>query len=199
MKPSIDEKVKHPHILEYNKKYRGITSAKTNPTRGKRYSMNIHTDIYAAFRDHVIKATPEQDKWKLGLLTQGQIAWKKFERVTRNHSFTQEACFEICIHPIITSGYLDYYGFSTLCKTNSIIPHLTEMIIKCSSYEFTWLAYKYADWKQQTTMPQDHALATLAALFHYRMHATDVLRFLGGTYTGEHRDIDTIVNNPNVA
>ena len=67
------------------------------------------------------------------------------------------------------------------------------MIIKCSSYEFTWLAYEDADWKQQTTVPQDHALATLAALFHYCMHAPDVLRFLGGTYTGEHRNINTIV------
>ena len=33
----------------------------------------------------------------------------------------------------------------------------------------------------------------LAALFHYRMHAPDVMRFLGGTYTGEHRDINDIV------
>jgi len=33
----------------------------------------------------------------------------------------------------------------------------------------------------------------LAALFHYRMHAPDVMRFLGGTYTGKHRDINDIV------
>jgi len=33
----------------------------------------------------------------------------------------------------------------------------------------------------------------LSALFHYRMHTPDVMRFLGGTYTGEHRDITSIV------
>ena len=42
-------------------------------------------------------------------------------------------------------------------------------------------------------MPQSHARATLAALFHYNMHAADVLRFLGGTYAGKHRDIDSAV------
>ncbi|KAL7544775.1 hypothetical protein ACHAWF_013580 [Thalassiosira exigua] len=33
----------------------------------------------------------------------------------------------------------------------------------------------------------------LAALFHYRMHAADLMRFLGGTYTGEYRNIDETV------
>ena len=47
-------------------------------------------------------------------------------------------------------------------------------------------------WKQQTTVPQSHSRAMLAALFHYRMHAPDLMRFLGGTYTGEHKDINAI-------
>lgn len=66
-------------------------------------------------------------------------------------------------------------------------------MIKCYSYDFTWIAEEDAEWKKQTTVPQNHAMATLAALFHYRMHAPDVMRFLGGTYTGEYRDIDAIV------
>ena len=37
----------------------------------------------------------------------------------------------------------------------------------------------------------------LAALFHYNMHAADIMRFLGGTYTGEHSGIDAIVVNLN--
>ncbi|KAL7545571.1 hypothetical protein ACHAWF_008925, partial [Thalassiosira exigua] len=36
-------------------------------------------------------------------------------------------------------------------------------------------------------------MAMLAAPFHYQMHASDVMRFLGGTFTGEHRDITSIV------
>ena len=33
----------------------------------------------------------------------------------------------------------------------------------------------------------------LAALFHYKLHAPDMMRFLGDTYTGEHRNITSIV------
>ena len=46
---------------------------------------------------------------------------------------------------------------------------------------------------KKTTVPQEHAIAMMAATYHYGMHTPDVLRFLGGTYTGEHRDIDETV------
>ena len=55
------------------------------------------------------------------------------------------------------------------------------------------MAYEDPFWKEQTTVPIIHAGAILAALFHYKMHAADLMCFLGGTYTGEHRDIDAIV------
>ena len=41
--------------------------------------------------------------------------------------------------------------------------------------------------------PNFHARAILAVLFYYKIHAADVMRFLGGTYMGEHRDVDAIV------
>ena len=104
----------------------------------------------------------------------------------------QEGCFETCIFPILVSGYLGYYEFARLCTDNKVITHLVKMIIKCHSYDFTWIAYEDPFWKQQTTVPQSHSRAMLAALFHYRMHAPDLMRFFGGTYTGEHKDINAI-------
>ena len=91
------------------------------------------------------------------------------------------------------SGYLDYYAFTSLCSAHPLIEHLAKVIIKCYTYDFTWIAYEDPYWKDQITVPKSHAKAMLAALFHYRMNTPDVLRFLGGTYTGEHRDINTIV------
>ena len=55
------------------------------------------------------------------------------------------------------------------------------------------MAYEDPFWKAQMTVPIIHARVMLAALFHYKMHAADVVRFLGGTYMGEHHDIDAIV------
>ncbi|KAL7523679.1 hypothetical protein ACHAXR_000284, partial [Thalassiosira sp. AJA248-18] len=60
------------------------------------------------------------------------------------------------------------------------------MIVQLARYDFTWIAYEDPDWKHQTTVPQSHARAFLAALFHYGMHAPDVMRYVGGTYTGEY-------------
>ena len=95
--------------------------------------------------------------------------------------------------PFLLSGYLEYYDFAALCATHILIPHMVKMIIKCHSYNFAWISHEDPLWKQQATVPQHHAMAILAALFHYRMHAPDVMRFLGGTYTGEYRDIDLVV------
>ena len=66
------------------------------------------------------------------------------------------------------------------------------MFVKCHTYNFTWIAYEDPLWREQTTVPQEHAMAMMAALFHYKMHAADIMRFLGATYTGEHRDIPAI-------
>ena len=73
-----------------------------------------------------------------------------------------------------------------------LVLHLVTMIIKCHLYDFTWIAYKDPFLKRQTSVPQSHTFAMLSALFHYKMHASDVMRFLGDTYTGEHRDITSI-------
>ena len=91
------------------------------------------------------------------------------------------------------SGCLAYYDFASLCSTHPLVLHLVKMIVKCHDYNFTWVAYEDPFWKKQLTVPRDHAYAMLAALFHYRMHAPDLMRFLGGTYTGEHRDITATV------
>lgn len=114
-------------------------------------------------------------------------------RPSRRHSSTQTASFETCLFNILTSGFLDYYSFMSLAAVNPLIPHLGRMIVKCRDYDFTWMAHEDPQWKQQLTVPPSHARAMLAALFFYRMHSPDVMRFLGGTYTGEYRlEQDTV-------
>ena len=155
--------------------------------------LNGFSPLYHEFCDSIVKPKSEPPLWKQALPTRAKLHCKKFGRPSIDHSFLQEGCFETCIFPILVSGYLGFYEFAKLCSINKLIPHLVKMIIICNSYDFTWIAYEDPFWKQQMDVPQSHAMAMLAALFHYRMHAPDVLRFLGGTYTGEHRDIDSIV------
>ena len=85
---------------------------------------------------------------------------------------------------IMTTGYLPYYKFATLYDTHVLVLHMVKMFIKCHSYNFTWIAYKDQFWKEQKTLPQNHAMAILVALFNYKIHAADMIHFLGGTYRG---------------
>ncbi|KAL7523340.1 hypothetical protein ACHAXR_000806, partial [Thalassiosira sp. AJA248-18] len=175
--PSAADTVKHSALIDYNKKYRGIVSANDGPMAGVR-----------------CQDPSDVPKWKKHLPSRSSLHdRKRFGRPSRYHSVTQEACFETCLFPILMSGYLGFCEFSALCNTHSVIPHLVKMMVKLQNHDFRWLAYDDPHWKAQQTVPQSHAMAILAALFHYRMHAADVMRYLGGTYTGEHRDIDGAV------
>ena len=192
--PSRTEAIKHSSMVEYNRKYRGLTSAKSTPMNGKYPIYRSFVHLYKAFRDTVTTPTADPPLWKTSLPTRSSLhSRKRFGHPSKDHSNTQEAAFETCLFPILTSGFLDFYSFCSLCSTHILVIHLITMIIKCHSYDFTWIAYEDPFWKRQTTVPQSHAFAMLAALFHYRMHSPDVMRFLGGTYTGEHRDITSIV------
>ena len=158
----------------------------------KPYTWLVH--LHEVFCMTIVDPQKTTPSWKEHIPTRSSLHGSgRFGRPSTDHSNTQEACFDTCIYPILTSGYLNLMGFCALCETHVLFAHLAKMIIKCHSYDFTWIAYEYPFWKQQTDVPLSHAFAMLAALFHYRMHAPDVMRFLGGTYTGEHRDIKSIV------
>ena len=192
--PSHKEYKDHSALVAYNRKYRGLNSAKSEPMNGKSTTYTGFLQLYTTFRDIVTTPVSVPPSWKQSIPTRASLHnMRRFGRPSKDHSVTQEAAFETCLLPILTSGFLDFYSFCRLCTTHVLILHMTTMIIKCQSYDFTWIAYEDPFWKQQTSVPQSHAFAMLAALFHYRMHAPDVMRFLGGTYTGEHRDITSIV------
>jgi len=191
MTPSAKDKVAHPHLIAYNEHVLGIKSARENPMHGKN-NVYSYSTLHADLSDLVMNPGPTPE-WKKALPTRSELHRRQFGRPSKKHSFTQEASFETCLITVLTSGYLDYYEFLRLCHTHVLVPHMVKMFIKCHSYDFTWIAYEDPFWKEQTTVPQNHSTAMLAALFHYKMHASDVMRFLGGTYTGEHRDIDAIV------
>ncbi|EJK56083.1 hypothetical protein THAOC_24095, partial [Thalassiosira oceanica] len=71
-------------------------------------------------------------------------------------------------------------------KENSMAPGRMSKDPMCRDYDFTWLASEDPHWKAQNTIPTSHVRAMLSALFFYKMNAPDVMRFLGGTYTGEY-------------
>ena len=56
--------------------------------------------------------------------------------------------------------------------------------------DFTPLLYPRLDYESQTNIQQDRVEMTTALLVHYNMDPGLAVRFLGGEYTGEDRDIE---------
>ena len=142
-KASVQKSSKNSALVAYNKQYRGITSAKEEPLKGKPTPLHGDSLLYTNLWDTVISPQDPAPSWKATLQTRASLQRRgRFGRSDRNHSVTQEAAFETCIVPIIVSGYLGYYEFSALCNTHKLIPHIVKMLIKCHNYNFTWIAYE---------------------------------------------------------
>ena len=186
-RPSKAELRDHSKLIKYNRTYLGVDSAKADVTNGE-FDLSTDTGVYFALQrlfgtEHSVPA-PE---WLSTLPTQSELQLGPMGRPSRHHSSTQTACFDTCLFNMLTSGYLDYYSFMALSAISPLITHFGRMIVKCSDYDFSWIAHEDPKWKGQNTVPPTHARAMLAALIFYRMHAPDVMRFLGGTYTGAYR------------
>ena len=57
------------------------------------------------------------------------------------------------------------------------------------SYDFRWLQETDTQWATQTTPSVKRRRAMMACLFHYNSDVSLLMRFLGGNYTGTHRDV----------
>ena len=186
--------VKNRALIDYNLKYRGLKSEKAEPMNGKSMALYSLSGAYVSLHKVATRPSWQQPSWKLDLPSRSQLHNRhRFGCPSRAHSFTVEASFDSCMFTILLSGYLGKNEFTKLCNITPLIAHLARMIVRYHDYDFTWIAHEDPDWKKQSTVPQSHARAMLAAMFHFQMHAPDVMRFLGGTYTGEYRDIDATV------
>ena len=54
---------------------------------------------------------------------------------------------------VMTSGFLSYYDFATICDTHVLVLHMIKMFVKCHTYDFTWIVYQDPLWRKQTTVP----------------------------------------------
>ena len=184
---------RHPYLVAHNKKYRGIDSGLVDPTEGKPELRTIG-GVYLGLQSLFGRRTaPPDQAWRKSLPTRAALHGGRMGKPDGRHSFCQQACFETCLFPLLTSGYLDFTGFAATTAVHPLLLHMARMVVGLHDYDFTWLPAEDPNWKSQQTIPTAHVRATTAALFHYRMHAPDVVRWLGGTYTGEYRFDQDIV------
>ena len=116
-----------------------------------------------------------------------------FGQPSKQHSFTQTAAFETVTFHILKNSYLDQKAEATLRASHPLINHMAQMIDYYAHYDFTWLKKPNPHWASQSSISAEKVKACMACLFHYDLNASMVMRYLGGNYTGEHRDIAAII------
>lgn len=131
--------------------------------------------------------------WKEALPTPAQLLSKGFSKSTKHHSFTQSAAFETITFFVLKSDYLGAHVTAGLWVTHPLLNHMATMIPYYQNYDLTWLKNPQPQWTSQEKISAEKAKACMACLFHYDINVSLVMEYLGGNYTGEHRNVEAII------
>lgn len=168
---------RNPELREYRKQCLGINSELSATQRIGESALNVINGTQDRVHKTYIPPTPTQ------LRTRG------FGQISIKHSFNQEASFETTLLCIVKSGFLTEEDKELLGTVHPLIAHLIKVIQKLSKLDFSSLRNYNTDWATQKAIPQDRVKKLLACLLHYDGRVADVMRYLGGNYTAEYRNV----------
>ena len=113
----------------------------------------------------------------------------KFGKISRHHSFTSGASFEHILVFILKKKFLKHYDLKNLLKVHPLYNHLNKMISWTKNIDFSDLKNPIQDYANQKSISSTRVKKLLAATLHYDLNIPTVIRYLGGNYTGEYRDV----------
>ena len=180
-KPSIKSDKTLPHLQAFNAKYLGMSNFDAQEAA-------LGEQFYVSLRNSY-DYSPPVGHWKCGVPTRRDLLKKGFGRPDLSHSFHQTPCLETCATHILGSGFLSPGDLLSCLQADSLMAHLATSMVAYSDYDFRWVREYNLQWNEQTAIDPDRQIAFTAALFHYNLDVSLLMRFLGNNYTGEHRDI----------
>ena len=183
-KPRISSKTNLKHLRAFNKKYLGFSDYdETQAALGKSFydKLNKINDVCSG-------------EWKQDIPSRISLLKGGFGRPDINHSFNQEACFDTAVFSVIKSGFLEPPDIVNLFDSHPLINHLAAASVAYSDYDFRWVREYNPNWADQSAIDPDRIVALTAALFHFNLDTSMLMRYMGNNYTGEYRNIDAVVN-----
>ena len=121
-----------------------------------------------------------------------------FGRPSTAHSFTQEASGETILHPFLKYGstYSTDEDIAALLSSHPLIEHLDDMRNAMTGYDFGWIRETDTKWASRRAVCKTRSRAMMAALLHYDLDVSALIRYLGNNYTGEYRlpNISAVAN-----
>ena len=108
-----------------------------------------------------------------------------------NHSFTSENLFNHILLHLLDSNMLKTYESTQTILSYPSFPILNNM--NYWSRYFSSLLIPTTRYKTQKIIDESRVQLYAACSFYYTLHSLLVVRYLGGNYTGDYREIDSIV------
>jgi hypothetical protein len=183
--PTIKSDRDWAHLKEYNKKYLGMADFDaTAATLGECFYSSLTNSNVNLVRG---------DTWKVSVPSSVSLRTTGFGKPDLAHSFLQEASFETTMVHVLKSGYLDVTSTLALCDSHRLTMHLASASVAYADYNFNWLRNYDHNWEDQREISKDKMAAMTAALLHFNLDTSLLMRYLGNNYTGAYREVDLIV------
>ena len=118
----------------------------------------------------------------------------KFGKLSQYHSFTSEASFDHILIFMFKGNYLSEEDIHTIHNIHPLYKHFHKMLLWSSHINFIDIKDPIKDYANQAEINVSRIQKILAASFHYDLDIPTLIRFLGGNFTGEYRDVDSTMN-----
>ena len=189
--PSETTKIVNESSNNLTKPQYGVTDSNhligTNPTdEVDKLSLEMYKKV-TSFDDTVHNA--------LGTYKKSFQKLSPFGKPSSSHSFVREKNFDNILLLLFKSGYCTYADTCNLCAVHPLYGHLYVTISRSISIDFTTLFFKDPEWESQTEIPFSKKMKLLACAIYLDFNIPYLIRYLGGQYTGDDRDVCTIIDN----
>ena len=103
-----------------------------------------------------------------------------------------ESTYQYCIFLAVKSDYLSPDDVTTLCATAKPLQAMAHSVQRSRHVDFSPLRQPRYDYAEQTMIDPARVRMLEACSVHYKLDFGLVVRYLGGEYTAEHRDVDAL-------
>ena len=160
-----------------------------------RSTANNLKSIYQGWKDKAKLLQIKDNSKGKSLVPSKYVVYKKscFGKISRDHSFTSEAAFDQVLIFLLKSEYLPEQDKVNLLSINFLYEHLERMIHWSKQVEFVSIRNPVLNYANQSEIDIKRRQKMLAALLYYDLDVPTLIRFLGGNYTGEYRDVSSTI------
>ena len=121
----------------------------------------------------------------------------KFGKPHKDLNFVVEKAFDHVLCPLFKSGFLDFESVKNLCSVHVLYQHYYVAMYRSLQIDFSPLWEPNPNWNDQLEIPFKKRMQLLSCAYYVDFNIPFMLRYLGGQYTGDDRNVTKILNNIN--